>query len=195
MVTTKYIKSCVESCSVIEFISYWIQFYNEGKYPETVYEENLKKGGILEENNIIPLLEWKRGNPLPKTQKQIAIKVIRSLQRFNEFRLLKPRRDEDFEEFWNLISTIIKKGLVWKAFLLHIARPDDYPMVDQHVLRAYYFLIHEKVAEPEQSLETYLAYREAFHNITIESRKTAREVDKALMAFGRFLKAPFVRID
>ena len=49
----KSIKFCVESCSLVEFISYWIQVYNEGKYPETVYEENLKKRGILEENKKI----------------------------------------------------------------------------------------------------------------------------------------------
>ena len=53
MVTMKSIKFCVESCSLVEFISYWIQVYNDGKYPETVYEENLKKRGILEENKKI----------------------------------------------------------------------------------------------------------------------------------------------
>lgn len=190
----KFIKLSVNPCSLKEFISYWTRCYNEGKYPNTVYEENLNKKGMLQENNIIPLLEWKNGNPLSEYKKQIASTTIKNLKKFNQFRVLAAVTDEDFNQFWSFISTVVKSGLVWRVFLLHIARPTDYPIVDQHVLRAYYFLTHGKVTKPEETLETYLLYKEFFFNIAKESGKEFRELDKALMAFGQFLKSQFFHL-
>jgi len=187
----KFIKLSMNPCSLKEFISYWARCYNEGKYPETVYEENLNRGGKLQGDNIRALLEWKNGKPLSEDKNQIVSMIIQNLNKFNEFRALTVVTDEDFNQFWSLISTIVKSKLVWRVFLLHIARPTDYPMVDQHVLRAYYFLTQRSGTKSEETLKTYLSYKEFFFNLAKESGKEFRELDKALMAFGQFLKSQF----
>jgi len=191
----KFIKLSVNPCSLEDFISYWTCCYNEGKYPNTVYEENLNNKGVLQEKNIIPLLEWKNGKSLSEDKKRIASTTIKNLKKFNQFRGLTAVTDDDFNQFWSFISTIVKSGLVWRVFLLHIARPIDYPIVDQHVLRAYYFLTHGNVTKPEETLETYLLYKEFFFKLVKESGKEFRDVDKALMAFGQFLKSQFFQLE
>ena len=190
----RLVKLDAKPCSLKEFVSFWAQFYDEGKYPDSIYEDNLRRGGILQENNIIPLLEWKNGRPLSNAKKQIAFKIVKDLQEFNQFRSLKKVSAEHFDRFWSFISSIVRTGLVWKVYLLHIARPDDYPIVDQHVLRAHNFLVHGKITEPDQTLETYNSYREFFFKVARESGKEFREVDKALMSFGQYLKSQFCQL-
>lgn len=139
----------------------------------------------------MPLLEWKNGGLLSNAKKQIAFKIMENLEEFNRFRTLGKVNDRDFDRFWNFISSIVKTGLVWKVYLLHIARPDDYPIIDQHVLRARHFLTCGEISEPEQSLSTYSSYKEFFFKVVKESGKESREVDKALMSFGQYLKTQF----
>ena len=117
--------------------------------------------------------------------------MIQKLREFNRFRFLKKVNTEEFNKFWKVICGIVKTGLIWRVYLLHIARPDDYPIVDQHVLRAYHFLTFGEISELEQTLETYFSYREFFFKIARESGKEPRLVDKALMAFGQYLKSQF----
>jgi len=183
-----------KSCSLKEFIEFWAQFYDEGKYPDSIYKANLNINGKLQKDNIIPLLEWKNGQPLSQAKKNIANKVIKNLQKFNDFRVLKTVSKEDFKQFWELVSNIVKTGLVWKVYLFHIARPNDYPIVDQHVLRAHHYLTTGKIAEPQQTLETYNTYKNFFHKITKETGKEPREVDKALMTFGQYLASQFSKL-
>lgn len=181
-------------CSLKEFIEFWAQFYDEGKYPDSIYEANLNKSGKLQKDNIIPLLEWKNGQPLSKAKRNIAQKVMNNLQKFNDFRALKTVSQEDFKQFWELVSNIVKTGLVWKVYLLHIARLDDYPIVDQHVSRAHRYLTTGKITEPPQTLETYNVYKNFFHRSTKETDKEHREVDKALMTFGQYLASQFSKL-
>lgn len=88
----------------------------------------------------------------------------------------------------------MKTGLVWKVYLLHIARPNDSPIVGQHVLKAYHYLTTGKIAKPPQTLETYKTYKNFFHKITKETGKEPREVDKALITFGQYLASQFFKL-
>lgn len=180
-----------KSCKLKEFIEFWSRLYDKGKYPDSIYEANLNKNGKLQKDNIIPLLEWKNGQPLSKAKKKIAQKIIDNLQKFNNFRALKSVSQEDFEQFWEIVSSIVKTGLVWKVYLLHIARPNNYPIVDQHVLRAHHYLTTGKIAEPSQTIQAYFSYKNFFFKIAKESCKEPREVDKALMTLGQYLASQF----
>jgi len=191
VVKTKLVKLDIKPCLLKEFISFWAQFYNESQYPDTTYKENLRKGKMLQENNITPLLKWKNGRPLSNAKKQIAVKITKNLEEFNRFRSLGEVANGEFAKFWKFVSSIVKTGLVWKVYLLHIARPDDYPIIDQHVLRAYHFLTYGEISEPEQSLSTYNSYKEFFFKVAKESGKEFREADKALMSLGQYLKTQF----
>ena len=178
-------------CSESEFVSFWAKRYNEGKYSDSIYEKNLNKGRKLEQDNIEPLLAWKNGRPLPPSKKKFVPRVARSLPKFNDFRFLQEVTKSDEKQFWNVVCNIVESGLVWRVFLLHIARPDDYPIVDQHVLRAQSYLTHGQPAEPSMTFGNYESYVAFFNDLSRSSGQESRQVDKALMSFGQFLKSRF----
>ena len=180
-----------QTCSATDFISFWNGRYNEGKYSDEDYEKNLNRRGFLTPKNVQYLLEWKNAKPLSKRKQALADRTKRQIAKFNKFRSLHEVSEPDFQGFWSFISTIISYGIVWKVYLLHISRPNDFPIVDQHVLRAWNFLTKRRVEEPEQTLENYRRYRFFFFELTKQSGKDPRIVDRALMAFGQFLKSQF----
>ena len=192
MIHVHFFKLNSQTCSATDFISFWSKCYDEGKYSDEDYEKNLNRQGLLAPNNIQFLLEWKNAIRLPGKKQAIADTIKNKITKINEFRQFAEVSDEEFEKFWSFISTIIKSGIVWKVFLLHIARPSDYPIVDQHVLRAWSFLTKEKVEEPEKTLENYKKYKSFFFGLATQCGKDLRSVDRALMAFGQFLKSQFL---
>ena len=68
-------------------------------------------------------------------KKQISLeeKIIVKLPLINELKLQNPFRLSDFKEKF-------ESSAVWKIFLLHIIKPDNYPIYDQHINRAYNFI-------------------------------------------------------
>ena len=180
-----------QTCSAADFISFWNKCYNEGKYSDEDYEKNLNIKGLLAPHNIQYLLEWKNAKPLPRKKQPITDRIKNKITEVNEFRQLSEVSEDKFEEFWAFLSTIIKSGIVWKVFLLHVSRPSDYPMVDQHVLRAWSFLTKNKIEDPEKTLENYRKYRIFFFELANQCRTDLRSIDRALMAFGQFLRSQF----
>lgn len=143
--------------------------------------------------NIQYLLEWKNANPLSK-KKQVQAQKLKDNKSFlNRFRKLPEISTDELEKFWVLVSSIIKTGIVWRVFILHITRPTDYPIVDQHVLRAWNYLITGSVKEPEKNWDNYEKYRIFFLDIARQSGNDFRTVDRALMAFGQFLRSQFFK--
>ena len=186
-----FFKLSLEPTSASEFISNWSKLYNEGKFSDEEYEKILNRNGSLKPHDIQFLLEWKNGNPLSKRKQVIADKVKKEISIINEFRQLPNVTDRDFENFWSFVSSVISYGIVWKVFLVHISKPDEYPIVDQHVLRAWSFLTKGKIEEPKQTLQNYQQYRNFFFDLAKQSSKSCRDIDRALMVFGQFLNSQF----
>jgi hypothetical protein len=187
----EFFKLGAQSCSAANFVHFWSKRYDEGEYKDLDYEKNLNRQGLLTKGNIQFLLEWKRGNRLPKQWQSIANRLMQAIDIMNKFRQLPKVSNEEFSDFWSFISTIIESGIVLKVFVLHISRPEDYPIVDQHVLRAWNFLTQKKVEDPKKTLENYRKYRDSFLELTRKSGMNMRSVDRALMAFGQFLNTQF----
>lgn len=179
-------------CSSPEFVSFWERFYQAGKYSDSVYEINLNRGKDLREGNIKPLLEWKNGRPLSNRKQQIVRRTVEHLSDLNDFRRPAQVTSTQQQRFWEVVSKIVMSGVVWRVFLAHVARPDDYPILDQHVLRSFHYLEHGKLLRSiKPSLEDYLLYVEFFRNLCQRNNTSQRQVDKALMAFGQFLNSQF----
>jgi hypothetical protein len=79
---------------------------------------------------------------------------------------------------------------IWRIFFLHIHQPERFPIFDQHVFRAMRYIQAGNGAElpidPNERIriytDEYLQFHEAF------GVYQDRSVDKALWAFGKFLK-------
>jgi hypothetical protein len=76
------------------------------------------------------------------------------LNEFNEFRRAQKPSLTDLRAFWEEVAKQVSRtGFIYQAFAVHIARPSDYPMVDQHVYRAYLCISSEPprvVLEPPE---------------------------------------------
>jgi hypothetical protein len=59
-----FFKLDVQTCSVADFVSFWSKCYEEGKYPDSDYLENLNRQGLLSPSNLQKLFEWKNARQL-----------------------------------------------------------------------------------------------------------------------------------
>ena len=96
-----------------------------------------------------------------------------------------------------MAEALFERGIVFRAFLLHIAKPHICPIADQHVFRAYALQTKKPPDWKSDDWEAYDGYKAYFHKIadamkierTTYNVKALKEIDNALMVFGQFLKA------
>ena len=81
-----------------------------------------------------------------------------------------------------------------KVFLLHIINPDEYPIYEQHVHRAFKYLENNRIEEISKSNnEKYNVYFNEYLQFFNEFRRKAnkfsvKEIDEALWTFGKYIK-------
>ena len=187
-----------------QFVEFWSQFYD---YRVTVFQSKreidyfseLNIGNDLTAENVRRLLRWK--DPMMLSERTLSgsnkgqenprvVKVLASRSEINQFRKDKKSNGD----LLNNIGAIFPNGVVWGAFLLHIAQPHVYPIADQNVFRAW--SLHTGLKD-EQSWETYAAYHEYFAGIaralgatqTSGNLRQLKRIDDALFVFGQYLKA------
>ena len=117
--------------SLCTFINFWSKLYtfsNEAIYTESINKETFTK------TDIQNLYKWKNGMKLSVLkQKSLDTKIKAKLSIINVF---KKNDGIDLESFKNEFKNLTA---VWKIFLLHIIKPDKYPIYDQHIHRAFLF--------------------------------------------------------
>lgn len=186
-----------------QFVEFWSQFTNirvcvhNTDIPIDYFAE-LNIGNDLTEENIRRLVRWKdplrlthlvmtnsdNGRSNPKVDR-----ILENINSLNDFR----RGVLTEDAIKNVVAKIFPHGVVYQIFLLHIAKPHLYPIADQHVFRSY---STHKQAEKEIAWATYAGYRSYFSELAgeLEVKEIPdnilrlKEIDNALMAFGKFLK-------
>lgn len=188
--------------NIRQFVKFWgplanIKVLEHGKAAEIVYLTELNIKTDLTEDNIRKLVRWKDplrlthtfstdphvGRSNPKVER-----ILQNIGSLNDFR----RGDLSEEEIKKVVDKIFPHGVVYQVFLLHIAKPHLYPIVDQHVFRSY--LTHKKITL-ELTWETYAGYRKYFSELAGElgieeipvNIPELKKIDNALMSFGQFL--------
>lgn len=170
--------------NLIDFINSWSKLYsfsNEGIYKASISKKTLTK------TDIQNLYEWKNGMKLSVLkQKSLNTKIISKLSIINA---LKNDANLDIEYFKSEFRNI---SAVWKIFLLHIIKPDKYPIYDQHIHRAFLFIHKEdwsnisntsinNNAKEQFYFKRYLPF------IVSQNIKSLKKLDEAFFAFGQFL--------
>jgi hypothetical protein len=85
--------------------------------------------------------------------------------------------------------------IVIPAFLLHVAKPDNLPIIDQHTVRAWLALTEGKIlSKPRISWDSWRKYVAFFQKAVEEAEYNQillerSEVDRALFAWGKSLKS------
>jgi len=168
------------SATADDFVSYWKDHY---EYPNMHwYTDNINLPE-LNNRNLYDLFCWKNGMNLSTKKQGTYNRISMNLETVNE---LRQRFDEDkFTAKFGWLTPI------WKIFLRHVIQPSEAPIFDQHVYRAYRYIHRQEKEETVAKRIEPLYFREYvpfFWTMKDECpRYTAKEVDDALWAFGKFL--------
>jgi len=193
-----------DETQISEFVECWQRYYRDSvsisPTDDTLinYETELNLQGELTQQNVVRLLRWKDPRMLthPKldgTSNHRVEKVLANLDAINRFR----QGTLDQAAFAQTVAGIFHNGIVWQLFLFHIARPWEWPIADQHVLRAHAALFNEgipnTIEEFEQYKTNFMHVARAYQDIPGDSRddiaRRNKQLDNALMAYGQFLRA------
>jgi hypothetical protein len=183
-----------------QFTEFWSQFFDDkttdldGSTIDYITELNI--GSDLTRENIRKLLRWKDPRLLTHPHKVTGqenpdvVKVLDKMAGINQF-----RSDQMTEsDMRRMTEQIFQDGIVWKAFLLHIAKPHMYPIADVNVFTVWSLHTGMKY---KGTWETYEHYRDYFKQIasamgveqTVQNIAQLKRIDNALVVFGRFLIA------
>ena len=171
-----------EQTSLPQFINFWSKFYNDPK--EGLYANSDK--AQFTDKDLLELFEWKNGMPLSGAKlNSLNKKVIAKIDIINQSKKL---QKVDVSAF---LAEFEELSFVWKVFLLHIIKPQKYPIYDQNIHRCFNYIHareHQKINStiPEKSkeqfyFEDYLPFIETLNGIPL------RKIDRAFFTFGQFL--------
>ncbi|WP_293007894.1 hypothetical protein [Nitrosomonas sp.] len=162
----------IQKSNLDEFMDHWSRLYlydSEEKYTSNI-------GKPLTEKSRIELFEWKNGSKISQN------KMDSILENYPlEFSEDKADRYLNYKK---------SGGAIWNIFYLHCLDPSVWPIFDQHTYRAMKYLMTRSIVEigntNKKKFESYLNEYKPF----LASLKQAdyRKTDKALFAFGQFLK-------
>ena len=165
-----------------DFILHWKDMYD---FPNMALYYNSINQERLERQHLADLFRWKNGMNLSSQKWKSWDRIALRLDVINELRLRFDQRA--FEEAFSEVS------LIWKIYLLHICRPAEHPIFDQHVYRAYRYIRRQdkELTHPrELELFYYDSYISFFNDLLRRSPHCSyKDVDDALWVFGRFLNA------
>lgn len=161
------------------FVDFWAARYTG--YDDAFYDANV--GQELTQTRILEWFTWKNGTPLSDLKRRSVLRNF--VARRGE--LDRIGLDETASAF---LSRFSEGGAIWRIFWLHCWQPTRFPIYDQHVHRAMRFIeagvLEEIPAQDAEKIRVYLddyvPFYAQFEGIGL------RLVDKALWAFGKFLK-------
>lgn len=175
----------IEAEDLQQFISFWSKYYDYQN--DKLYQDNIDKNIYLNAH-IENLYKWKNGMRLSKQKKaSLEGKVLIKINVINK---LKEEGSVDLEYFFKEFKTV---SAVWKIFLLHIIKPKQFPIYDQHIHRAFLFIhgldysniSNNTITEKDKLVfyrDKYLPFIKK-HNIS-----NLKKQDEAFFAIGQFLK-------
>lgn len=162
-----------------QFVEFWSLRYQDNQ--ENLYSNNV--GQALTEQRILDLFQWKNGTPLS------AGKLTSVQDNFVKRRVQLAQLPSDVNAN-DFLAYFKNGGAIWRIFWLHCWQPTRFPIYDQHVHRAMTFISNGAPEEIPQydprKIEAYLDRYLPFH--AQFAAIDGRAVDKALWAFGKFIK-------
>lgn len=199
LIMNQFYKINADPIDFDEFLEFWESVYDNFNLDirdSEYYDKNIQmeKGilHILNAHNIRQLFYWKNGKKLSKRKEIIVDKVIDKLKDINDFRLKKKVDWNDYKQFYTNVVLKCTQGIIWGPFIVHISHPLFFPIIDQHVVRAYYFISEGKIINnipsSKKISQVYRKYTEFFNSLKSKTEKSSRIIDKALWAFGKYLK-------
>jgi hypothetical protein len=191
----------------------WIESYDSEKYPTGIYDELVVEGRKCEDKMSL-MGAWKTGSlRVDSVGKEYQDANGNGYGYTNRWKASAPvgyviwneisRNQEYFkelipEDFPMKMPLIVKEllsrngfGFIWTLFVLHCFYPRIYPLYDQHVYRAYKYMVSNgriTTGMAPNSWEKYIDYKKFFDNMLFELDIEFWELDRGLWSYGKALK-------
>jgi hypothetical protein len=171
--------------SIDEFIRHWKTLYSY--FDDNRYRQNISNTEFSQ-TNLEELFHWKNGMTLKGSggkEKSLNEKILNRIALINEYKRLNTLDLEKFNSDFSNLSA------VWRIFLLHILKPNQFPIYDQHIHRTYNFIhnldwksINNTISDKKKLDFYYNTYLPFVQTLGVVDLK---EMDEAFFAFGQFL--------
>jgi len=171
-----------------EFIRFWSRFYSDSQNRDNeFYNPYIGNEGLLRDNSLRNLWRWKMQGFFKYKKSQ---KALKSMEEKKEIIVNFRKSKSNFDDMYNFSREIFRSGIVYSIFLIHICKPEEYPIFDQHTFRSFNFITKKEFGSKPKDKEDYLKYKRFIFRVNKEYKIDLRDIDKALMAFGQFLANP-----
>lgn len=179
----KYPTVSLKNGSLKNFIAFWGGV--DSPYDESVYSDLIHKKKFTGDD-IVKLFTWKSGGTLNQKEKASVKKIVNKLDVVNKL-----KQKYDAEVFGDNFSSMPAS---WFFFLMHIIIPKRCPRFDQYVHLARQYLDTKKVIElPDNDnvLKMVSVTYFGFFNALTKKGYSPDDLDRALRAFGMYIKSEF----
>lgn len=175
-----------------QFVSTWSAAYS---YPlEEKYNNNIVEA-LDSKYSFIELFRWKNGTGDVIYEKKMDV-VLRFWDKVDVLRQLRHNFTWDSQFDWQLFEDEFQpqgSSAIWKLFLLHLRNVHRFPILDQHVFRAYTFFKTGEIKEiPSRANLKYQFYKSEYLGWFNQHQKQynipPKKLDESLFTFGRMLK-------
>lgn len=170
------------SADASAFVKHWSKFYT---YPNaSLYDDNI--GKPLTSAKVWDLYKWKNGTSEISARKRQSIAFV-YLHRVND-----APKVRTLEAGRNYVQHLGGGG-IWDIFWLHCLNPELFPIFDQHTYRAMAKITGTGPSEiPSRRDQKIAIYFDRYRDFLASFNQIGlRDLDKALFAYGRFLKSEF----
>lgn|GEM_PF-5612672 len=182
--------------TVTGFVDFWAKFYG---YDDATYSQNIHEKGRVTTHNVVALMGWKAGRFSKEAENYAKAVPTRVL---NGSRRRPPMSDRQLlTQYHQVLGHLQAAGLarskpiIWPVFLCHIAQPRTTPIYDVNVWIAWGridgWILSKHYKQMPSSFTAYLEYRTWFNGLVGTYHLEPRELDRALVTFGRFLLSPW----
>jgi hypothetical protein len=164
----------IECHSLSEFLNHWSEKYRDQIRDRDKYDPYV--GKPLTEQSRLHLFEWKNGSILSQSKLSSVIQ---------NYPLSFPKNQLEKR----YMDPAASGGAIWNIFYMHCIDSEIWPIFDQHTYRAMHFVKTGKLKEISSAKpEVYESYKREYIPFVETLNSDQRNIDKALYAFGKFLK-------
>jgi hypothetical protein len=174
-------------------ITEYLQDFDSGKYNLDTYFSVINSHSLTGKQ-LKDILCWKLAGK--REYKQLSPNhqhlIDRAVEKLHEINIFKEGKIP-FEDFKKTLKYISPKGPVIQLFICHICKPEEYPLFDRHVYRAFQYFdngrIHRGALTKKIIDINYGAYSQFFDSLYSCYRRlySRKDIDSALMVFGKKL--------
>ncbi len=181
----------LKECSPQDFLRLWAPLYQEGPVSDEVLKQNLNPGQKLEVRHLQPLIHWRLQKDMDQEALDSVNRLARSLENINAFRAKRKLSEDEILDFYEQAAAWFPEDLILRVFILHIARPHQFPLFDPSLYLAHQVLT-DNPPKPPRPLGpdddgAYFHFMKTFFQMETAGAKPKEDLVKALSAFGRFL--------